>query len=140
MPDKIISEPSFPAVSIILPFRLVLPTAKLARPAALEKTVDAAETAQERVSRSLPRNPENVRAERASAAADRAAPACAMREGCAYDEHVLQEPAAATPLLAARFPQASQTPGAAFLRLRPAKRTPSHQSCRSQNSSPPAQE
>src|ERR1700758_348900 len=106
MPDKIISEPSFPAVIIILSFRLALLSAKWAHPAALERTVDAAETAQERVSRSLPRNPENVRAERASAGADRGAPACATREGCAYDERVLREPAAATPLLAARFPQA----------------------------------
>src|SRR6266567_4745816 len=103
MPDKIISEPSFPAVSIILSFRLVLPSAKLARPAALERTVDAAETAQERASRSLPRIPGNVRAERASAAAARGAPAYARRVGCACDEHAPRALGAATLLPAVRF-------------------------------------
>src|ERR671924_1647627 len=100
MPDKIIRELSFPAVSIILSFRLVGPFAKLAQRAALERTTGAAETAQEQVSRSLPRNPENEPAERASAAKRCRAPACVMHVGCAYDEHALQAPAAATLLRA----------------------------------------
>src|SRR5438045_1630605 len=140
MPDKIISEPSFPAVSIILSFRLVLPWAKLARPAAPGKTVGAAETAQERGSRWLPGNPENERAERATAAKQRAAKGCARRAGYASDEHALRAPALAILLPAARFPRASRTPGATCPRLHRAIRRPSLRSCQIQNSIRPAQE
>src|SRR5437764_1928960 len=137
LPDKIIRESSLPAVRIILSFRLVWPFAKLAQPvAAPGKIAGAAETGRERVSKSLPPNPENARAARASAARPRGRPAFALPADCAYDEHVLQALAAATPLLAVRSPQATQIRGAVRLRPRRAKRMPTHRSFRSRSSAP----
>src|SRR6266849_2547754 len=137
MPDQIIRASSFPAVSLILSFRLASPFAKLAQPVqpvAPGKTAGATETARERVSRLPPTNPENVRAERALAAACRCARAYAPHAGCAFDEHVLRAPAAAMLPPAVRPPPETQNRGAARRRLPRAKRTPGLRSCRSRSS------
>src|SRR5437588_11453625 len=139
IPYKIIREPSFPAVSIILPFRLVWLFVKFPRPAAPGRSAGATETGREPVSRLLPRNPENARAVRAATAACRGAREDARHAGCAYDEHALLGLAAATALRAARYSRETQNRGAACHPLPRAKHKPIRRSCPNRNSAPAAQ-